>query len=889
MSWVDVVTHVHWDREWYRTFDAFRARLVELVEAVLDQLDAGQLDSFLLDGQTCVVDDHLEIRPDHRERIAQHVGAGRLRIGPWYVLADKTLVSGESLIRNLSLGGRRAAALGGRTDVGYCPDMFGHPPELPMLLRGFGIDHALVWRGTDPRTPRFRWRSPDGSEVLTLRSRYYEPEVLWSAEGATRRLEDWLAARQVEQPDGPWLLLNGGDHLAPRDLADTIAGLDVDRTVRQTTLEEHLRAVERDPVPVVEGPLRQPGAEGAFLLAGTLSIRSRAKRANADAQALLEGLAEPLVAQAALTPEPHGEASERTTTRTLQGLLDEAWKQVLLSHPHDSVCGCATDTVAADTHRRYLSALEVGEQVVARAAARLGLPASPARTSDLERVHLAVLNPTGRPVGGGIRCRLAVPDGRIPTQLRDHDGNQLPLAVVPGGLREDLVTDVATPPTWPRTREVELHTTVTPVPPGGWTTLEVLLDAADAERLDGDGGVGWTTDTGTAIRGGRFRVEVEAGGTLCITDERTGRSLAGVGRLSDGGDRGDTYNHDAPLDDVTVAASLTTVRRRRSDAVEELHIGLAADLPAGLTDDRDARRADTVPLHATLVVRLTPAADQVELDLVHHNLADDHRLRFHVPTGGDTDRFVRDSAFTWQAHAVVDRPPELPDQPGYEADPGTQPVHRFLATGDGPDRVAVLVHGHHEATAEVGPDGTELVVTVLRSVGQLGYHDLRTRTMGAGPPVPTPDAQEHGEHRLRLALRLGDDDDQLTAAAWGWRTPLQAVPLAGPPTVPSQVGVEVDGACRSAWKPADDGDGWIVRVANPTPASREATVRLPVAGRVEPVRLDETPVVGSDDPETGVADVGAGQELAARAPFQVTLPPGGLASWRIRPQRPLLG
>jgi hypothetical protein len=33
-----VVTHVHWDREWYRPFEAFRARLVELAEQVCAEL-----------------------------------------------------------------------------------------------------------------------------------------------------------------------------------------------------------------------------------------------------------------------------------------------------------------------------------------------------------------------------------------------------------------------------------------------------------------------------------------------------------------------------------------------------------------------------------------------------------------------------------------------------------------------------------------------------------------------------------------------------------------------------------------------------------------------------------------------------------------------------------
>lgn len=58
-----LVTHSHWDREWYRTFQDFRARLVDLVDRVIELCDADPGYRFLLDGQTVVLEDYLEIRP----------------------------------------------------------------------------------------------------------------------------------------------------------------------------------------------------------------------------------------------------------------------------------------------------------------------------------------------------------------------------------------------------------------------------------------------------------------------------------------------------------------------------------------------------------------------------------------------------------------------------------------------------------------------------------------------------------------------------------------------------------------------------------------------------------------------------------------------------------
>jgi len=58
-----VVSHTHWDREWYHAAGRFRQRLVALVDDLLDDAPPeGQ--SFLLDGQGIVLDDYLEVRPE---------------------------------------------------------------------------------------------------------------------------------------------------------------------------------------------------------------------------------------------------------------------------------------------------------------------------------------------------------------------------------------------------------------------------------------------------------------------------------------------------------------------------------------------------------------------------------------------------------------------------------------------------------------------------------------------------------------------------------------------------------------------------------------------------------------------------------------------------------
>ena len=83
---VFVISHSHWDREWYMSFEKHRLRLVKLVDEVLDLIDNDpEFNSFQLDGQAIIIDDYLAIRPENKERVDRAIANGKLRVGPVYV------------------------------------------------------------------------------------------------------------------------------------------------------------------------------------------------------------------------------------------------------------------------------------------------------------------------------------------------------------------------------------------------------------------------------------------------------------------------------------------------------------------------------------------------------------------------------------------------------------------------------------------------------------------------------------------------------------------------------------------------------------------------------------------------------------------------------------
>src|ERR1019366_1753506 len=165
---VHYVLSTHWDRERLQTFQVFRHRLVRLLDRVIGDADCGKLRGpFTTDGQSIVIEDYLEVRPERRAQVERMARDGKLKIGPWFVLPDEWLVSGEGIIRNIRLGRKIARQLGGvPSDAGFVCDLFGHISQLPQVFAGFGIKGALVWRGIEPlKSAHFIWQGSDGTRL----------------------------------------------------------------------------------------------------------------------------------------------------------------------------------------------------------------------------------------------------------------------------------------------------------------------------------------------------------------------------------------------------------------------------------------------------------------------------------------------------------------------------------------------------------------------------------------------------------------------------------------------------------------------------------------------------------------------------------------------------
>ena len=816
-----LVSHFHWDREWYRTFQAYRARLVDAVDRVLDLLASDPGYHFLLDGQTVLLEDYLAIRPERHDELARALCAGRLGAGPWYVQPDSLLPSGESHVRNLLFGRRVGEALGPVSRVGYVPDSFGHPAQLPQILAGFGIATFVHWRGDgsaiDALGATYRWEAPDGSavEATLLREGYFNAACLpgdpdEAAEGLAA-----LAARLGDGHGGPVLLMNGIDHMLPDAHTGAVAEALARRTggaVRRGLLE-HAVGRAGDGLRPFRGEL--VGARVAPLLPGVWSTRTPVKLANRRCEALLEGWAEPWAALGRWL----GVADERPALRL-------AWQGVLQNQAHDSICGCSLDAVDASVRARFDEAEELAEQTVARLLERLaGLdverrvpwslgqeivvfnPAPYAR-SDVVRVPLdpypAMLLPLGRP--------------DFPPLLLA--AMETPGFVVDGGAVRVVASADATRARWlPGQRPFDVELVAADVPALGCRRFRLTPCAPAADAVD----------DGRVIENADVRVAVEDGGTLGV---RFGaREYRGLLAIEDCGDRGDTYDFDPVADEPgAVSESASWERRVHPSGIARLLVRRIVRVPAALDPARERRAAATARLTVSVEARVAPGVRRVDLAVQLENTARDHRLRLRFPTGAPVSGFHAATTFD-----AAERPTARPDDSNWLHPAPSTFAHQGWVSANG---LTVVAPGLPEA--EVTADGT-IAVTLLRAVGWLARYDLRSRPLPAGPPMEVPGAQVLGAIAARLWLLPGCDPAEARAAELGLRGAIGGTA----PLLEQGVALlelQPRALVLSAIKPAERGDGIVVRVLNPTDGPAEACLRLalPIASATA-VRLDEEP------------------------------------------------
>lgn len=800
-----IISHTHWDREWYLPYEKHHMRLISLMDSLLDRLDEGMdFQSFYLDGQTIIIEDYLQVRPDQQERLQRHIRDGRIIIGPWYILQDAFLTSGEANVRNMQVGHMEARRYGTPSKIGYFPDTFGLVGQTPQLMRQAGIDNVFFGRGVKPtgfnnkvadggyesNFSELQWEGPDGSQVLgVLFANWYSNgnEIPVDVEAAreywTRKLSD--AEKYASTPE--LLYMNGCDHQPIQlDLPEAIRiaqQLFPEIEFVHSSLEDYLVAVRQSLPPdlsKVRGELRSQRTDGWGTLVNTASSRIYLKQMNQRGQALLEKVAEPLASLAHLLrhPFPHDR-------------LTYAWKTLMQNHPHDSICGCSVDEVHREMVTRFEKSRHVVETIIADSARRI---ASEVDTTIFEQwgndaCPFVVWNTSGWERSGVIRVELDVGrlyfreglaleeitrrmneldiSGRI---LVDRAGKEIACTVEDLGLQfgYDLPDDQFRQPY--SCRRVSITFEAEDVGVLGhrtfaWVRAQQVGSKQTRQAQHATGAIqdkyanekGQGEDSASLLSGPRgmenewLKVDIVDNGSLVVTDKQSGRSYRDLGVYEDVGDVGNEYMFKQPggTEPLTTRELHAEVRVLEDTpyraAYEIIHYW---EVPASADEVLEREQRELIYYPQRISQRSCHMAQlhiRTVVSLSRHGRGVVVEAGFHNKSKDHRLRMLFPTDISATTHQV-DSMFEVvirDNQPAPEWENPSNAQHQqaFVSVNDPHAGLTVANLGLHEY--EVLQDGRNTIaVTLLRAVGELGDWGL----------FPTPEAQCLGEHTVRLEL-----------------------------------------------------------------------------------------------------------------------------------------
>lgn len=871
-----VISHTHWDREWYRPLEVFQLKLVDLIDHCIVTLQKYPDYIFHLDAQTIVLEDYLSIRPSKGEILKKYIREGRLIVGPWYLQNDFYLTSGEATVRNLLEGTRLAKQFGKCAKTAYAPDQFGNISQLPQIIEGFGLNGFLFGRGYNQyfetedkklqkkKTPaEFIWEGADGTKVLAVHMCCWYNNAQRFSESIDRSamLLENIECALAPVAQSPYrLLMNGVDHLEAQEnllpiLEQLRQRLQPGDNIHQISMDEYMSLVKEyfkkngTVLDSYQGELRS--GNDFEMLKGTLSSRNYLKTENVRAQNFLENILEPLYSILELAGLEGVYSLEH---------FQFLWKELMKNHPHDSICGCSRDEVSLHMEGNYQRIRDLSDELLQRglsaAVRHMNMP-------DMEKEDyiLVAANTTEKLRKEWLHFTLdiALEDHMDNFEVTDRNGKAVEFQVLS---EKNIRKDVFSPVNLPGTLEVKRYeilleeSEIKPYAVKAWrvkkTETPMKYYKPESKELAAS----------NLMENEFLCVKVSSDGVVDLFDKKADRWYENIIDIEETGDRGDSYIYFDTQEPANYASADTgCVEWLAADGLKQrIRIRWRMEVPAYYDFENIHRSVEKAVCEMDLILTLQMGMPYLEIDYRVNNRAKDHRIRLMVRTGLQAKESIADIPYDIAVHTDQDHFCRTMSR--------VLPNTSFAALEEHGNGMAVLTEGTHEYE-HISKDGT-LLFTLVRSTGIISrQEDLRP---AAGEIWECPQNQCLRELSGRIALLpySGNyETAELPCYAKMFRTPIltcadsfdshkfaggrsavqdsqlselffQEDPYKNVKIEENHSYIEVQGAGMlvTALKKAEDENGMILRLVNYTQKEQKAKVHCNV--QAVRCRMDET-------------------------------------------------
>ncbi len=755
MRQTKIIMHTHWDREWYFTKDETQTILRTHMYEVIEYLEANNDIKYVLDGQSVMIDDFLEFAPDYKERLGALIANGQLLIGPWYTQTDLMLVHGESIIRNLYYGIKRALEFTDKPMLnGYAPDTFGHNSQMPQIYKQFGIDNTIFWRGfSELKADKsdFLWKGVDGSVIygINLATGYQGAKYLESdKDELEERMSKIMSVLDNYSATDARLVMNGHDQMPIqrniKDIIELLKAIYPKDDITVGTFEDYLNEVRGTELEEVSGELVH--SKHARIHKTINSTRMDIKLLNTELEYKLFNILEPL---SILGTEididyPHQ-------------VLDKCYKLMFGAHAHDSIGGCNTDAVNADIKQRLTQVKEIVDtqiEMYMRCIAQTQVSCG-----DITIFNYLPYTRENQLVD----VELLVDDADF--IIEDESGKQLEYVI-----NSHEVIDAGTIDRQIAARLLDIKTnkySITMLVPKikGLTTAKLKV-------IEGQSPSAGTTNS--EFENEYYKIDV-ANNQLVLLNKATGEVIANFLTIENSADCGDSYDYSPPVvDRIVMPTAITNVNTTIEGIIKKLNFDIEFALPMDYQSRMNGRDECTMKFNVTLTLDMSKL---IKVDVQTTNVINDSRFRLVVKTNCKNESVITDMQLSkierpifnhteiavWENENWAEKPVAI------------ETFNSYVNYSCDDSYNVVYGYGHKEYEVV----NSNIYITLFRSFSHLGKRELVNRPgRPSGIEVATPANQLSGtEFDMKFAISFVADDKSEANIAKEWLTPVSGYQL----------------------------------------------------------------------------------------------------------------
>lgn len=743
MKKIHYIPHTHWDREWYRSSEAFRIRLVYVFDKVFQLLkEEDGLDFFTFDGQVAVLEEYLAIKPEMKEQASHYIKNKRLLVGAWYTQPDLFLSSNESILRNLVIGSKIAEEYGHCMTVGWIPDAFGQIAATPQIFSELGMTSLFVWRGFDYNMIEdsvFLWQGPDQSEILTIHFPLGYGHYRYLPQEASQAVEEVITVtKQIESrfSDSELLFMGGSDHAMPQsELASIIKKINPSLKKEGYLMEQSNPEKFTDSV---KKALKENGrkletfkgeARSAVLgriHAGISSTRIDIKNKMRKYETILPRVCEPMSVIAS----------------TLGGQYDQRvnnhfWKILFKNSFHDSIYSSSPETVNQTVENRLLNLRHGLSELV---WLNFRFFKDKIDFSSLKEEEDVIMLFNTLPY-----ARTDVAFVNLYTKNEHFSLKTMENEVIPFAKRTHLVeinTEIEdykgllqlNEPYLEKKGEV-YHSQIVfsghSIPPMGYQTLKICEERA-VEKIETD-----LLATENGFENACLKVTILSDGRLLVFNKKTNETFSDLFYFEDAGDAGDEYNYSPLEKDLVITTKATNAQ---VELYEQNEFELVFNIKHCIEIPRccvGAERSDqTTRLSIETKVRMLSESDTLLFETTIDNSGKDHRVRV-LFSDNKTSKYNYSEGHFGPIKRL-NKIEKQAEKTATEQELPIYPMNRYVYL-EGRETFTILSGGPMEYEI---CDEDKIALTLLRSVGALGKENLAIRPgRASGYHLPTPNSQ----------------------------------------------------------------------------------------------------------------------------------------------------